>query len=387
MLGVRVVRVFCSNRIKTNIMNIKYKNLRKRVFIIFVIFSLLYAELIITYTSPIGPMNSLAIFVDEKGNEIENAIGYFTITDRVHFLIKGQGRYRFKVLFDLFDSISLKRNVAEIIYKYEIIMSHFIKQAYEIKKKIDSEKDKVVKEKLKEQYISLLKQSESWISDLKDLLLSKTEYVKNKPEVNLLIQLTRIYLLGEKTARQFTKGLQKALEFKIFGIFSVYFVTAFAITLLQHDSKLYLSITTDKTFLESFGILLTILNLVIFNCDLDHLDSIFNGDKKPETLIITNNNNEEVETSDKLYKIEQGLQFLGIFLVSLGMFLKSFGAPFYMSLELVHKIGEIIRQHLGEQAEYVWNTVAGFEIPLIGQTVFEFVVNLALGGWMLLLTT
>ncbi|MCD6513698.1 MAG: hypothetical protein J7L07_02125, partial [Candidatus Odinarchaeota archaeon] len=286
-----------------------------------------------------------------------------------------------KVLFDLFDSISLKRNVAEIIYKYEIIMSHFIKQAYEIKKKIDSEKDKVVKEKLKEQYISLLKQSESWISDLKDLLLSKTEYVKNKPEVNLLIQLTRIYLLGEKTARQFTKGLQKAFEFKIFGIFSVYFVTAFAITLLQHDSKLYLSITTDKTFLESFGILLTILNLVIFNCDLDHLDSIFNGDKKPETLIITNNN-EEVETSDKLYKIEQGLQFLGIFLVSLGMFLKSFGAPFYMGLELVHKIGEIIGQHLGEQAEYVWNTVAGFEIPLIGQTVFEFVVNLALGGWM-----
>jgi len=79
-------------------MNIKYKNLRKRVFIIFVIFSLLYAELIITYTSPIGPMNSLAIFVDEKGNEIENAIGYFTITDRVHFLIKGQGRYCFKVL-------------------------------------------------------------------------------------------------------------------------------------------------------------------------------------------------------------------------------------------------------------------------------------------------
>ncbi|MCD6513325.1 MAG: hypothetical protein J7L07_00200, partial [Candidatus Odinarchaeota archaeon] len=92
---MRAVRIFNSVRIRVGR---GCRNLHKWVFMGLFVFSLLYAEFIVAYTSPVGPMTSLAIFVDESGNEIENALGRFTITDRVHFLVKGSGRYSFRVL-------------------------------------------------------------------------------------------------------------------------------------------------------------------------------------------------------------------------------------------------------------------------------------------------
>ncbi len=94
MCLLRVVDTF--SRVKIAIGEAR-RDAPKLFFVGLVIFSLLYAEFIVAYTSPVGPMMGLTIFVDERGNEIENALGRFTVTDTVHFLVKGSGRYWFKV--------------------------------------------------------------------------------------------------------------------------------------------------------------------------------------------------------------------------------------------------------------------------------------------------
>ena len=73
------------------------RNAHRFLFIGLFIFSLLYAEFIVAYTSPVGPMTSLAIFVGGEGNEVENALGRLTITDECHLVVKGEGRYNLRV--------------------------------------------------------------------------------------------------------------------------------------------------------------------------------------------------------------------------------------------------------------------------------------------------
>ena len=129
----------------------------------------------------------------------------------------------------------------------------------------------------------------------------------------------------------------------------------------MHYPEQMSSILEDDDLIIIVGITLTIFVLVVFNSDFDHLASKF---KK-----------------DGLSVLESPMQTLAQITTGIGIFLSYFGAPFYQGEELVLKIGEYIGEYIDETAELLWNTIAGFEIPVVEQTVFETVINLIFGGW------
>lgn len=142
---------------------------------------------------------------------------------------------------------------------------------------------------------------------------------------------------------------------------------AFIISLIGTAPELFISILRDESVKNGFGILLSAAVLVLFSIDVTHLMSK-SVDSLTDSLI---------EKSDKL---DSALANLAFILVGIGVFLKAFDAPFYIGNELVFKIGELIEKTFGSDARWLWNTVAGFEIPLTGQTVFETVIELPLSG-------
>ncbi|MGQ4834755.1 MAG: hypothetical protein ACP6IS_12795, partial [Candidatus Asgardarchaeia archaeon] len=70
----------------------------KLIFLGLVVFSLLYAEFMGAYTSPMTPIVGLTFFVDTRGNEVDNALGRLTVTDMAHFVVRGSGYYRYRVM-------------------------------------------------------------------------------------------------------------------------------------------------------------------------------------------------------------------------------------------------------------------------------------------------
>jgi len=138
----------------------------------------------------------------------------------------------------------------------------------------------------------------------------------------------------------------------------------------ERNTETFANLMSDDRATMLLGVTLTILVLTIFN-GID------------ERLGFGNSAGSEIETGKTrmLLSLLNPVVLTGTFLSSIGMFMRIFGAPFFQGKELVYKIGEIIGDYIGEEAEFVWNAVAGYELPLVEQTIFETAVNLALGGW------
>ena len=76
------------------------KSKRKALYITFTLLvavSMFYIEFAVAYMSPQPPLKSIALYVNPKGNVMENALGRLTITDDAHFLLNGCGSYKFYV--------------------------------------------------------------------------------------------------------------------------------------------------------------------------------------------------------------------------------------------------------------------------------------------------
>jgi len=144
---------------------------------------------------------------------------------------------------------------------------------------------------------------------------------------------------------------------------STYIKMVFSVmeTLITHYPEQMQALLEDDNLIVLVGVALTIFVLVVFNSDFDHLASKLN--KKG------------------LSAVESPMQTLAQVTTGIGLFLSFFGAPFYQGKELVLKIGECIGKYISESAELLWNVIAGFEIPVVEQTVFETVINLVFGGW------
>jgi len=144
---------------------------------------------------------------------------------------------------------------------------------------------------------------------------------------------------------------------------STYIKMVFSVmeTLITHYPEQMQALLEDDNLIVLVGVALTIFVLVVFNSDFDHLASKLN--KKG------------------LSAVESPMQTLAQVTTGIGLFLSFFGAPFYQGKELVLKIGEYIGKYIDETAEMLWDAIAGFEIPVVEQTVFETVINLVFGGW------
>ncbi len=76
---------------------ISRRDLKRWFFVSALVFTLLYVEFVFFSYSCMGPIEGLAIYLNPKGNEVENAVGRLTITDEAHLLIKGQGKFNLKI--------------------------------------------------------------------------------------------------------------------------------------------------------------------------------------------------------------------------------------------------------------------------------------------------
>jgi len=143
---------------------------------------------------------------------------------------------------------------------------------------------------------------------------------------------------------------------------------SFLVTLVSKYPKTLLTILNDKDTKNALGTLLTTVVLFLFSIDMTYIFKKQYGARFTEEL------------GEKADKYDSFLVMFAYILVGIGTFLSYFDVPFYMGKELVLVIGKRIGEVMGENAGYVWNTVAGFEIPMTGQTVFEMAIELPLSG-------
>ncbi len=142
----------------------------------------------------------------------------------------------------------------------------------------------------------------------------------------------------------------------------------FIMTLIERNPKGFSEALTDRNTLLVIGVGLSTVILLLFN----GIDNRFNfGD----------GSNAETQGLSAFRMFFDPIMLTGTMLSAVGMFFRMFGAPFYQGKELVLEIGKLIGEHIDKTAEDVWDMVAGYEIPLVDQTVFETVVNLVVGGW------
>lgn len=195
------------------------------------------------------------------------------------------------------------------------------------------------------------------IDDIKKIVEGEIHRDKaGYPSKKLLI-IGKLSLFVKNKLKEYGRGILNQELMLIVSMLIIDMVFSVMITAMRRYPDMIASLLTDEQQIFVLGLTLTTVVLVIFNSDLEHL------------------------IGEGFAKFENPLMLIGFALNGLGTFLSSFGAPFYQGKELVLRIGKEIGKVLGETAEYVWNTVAGFEIPIVEQTVFETVVNLALGGW------
>lgn len=152
----------------------------------------------------------------------------------------------------------------------------------------------------------------------------------------------------------------------------------FMLELYEKNSESFAKLVTDNQSMIIIGATLSIVVLSIFN----GLDNKLNfGTQHVKFDYHTISPNPAEQQTKTLLSLLNPWVLSGTMISAVGMFLRMFGAPFYQGKELVLKIGELIGDHLNENAEIIWNSIAGYELPLVEQTVFETAVNLALGGW------
>ena len=170
------------------------------------------------------------------------------------------------------------------------------------------------------------------------------------------------------TAAALADASKKLVQGTIAGLIqqaraSTYIKMVFSVmeTLITHYPEQMQALLEDDDLIILVGVALTIFVLVVFNSDFDHLASKLN--KKGLSVV------------------ENPMQTLAQITTGVGLFLSFLGAPFYQGKELVLKIGEYIGKYIDETAEMLWDAIAGFEIPVVEQTVFETVINLIFGGW------
>jgi len=142
---------------------------------------------------------------------------------------------------------------------------------------------------------------------------------------------------------------------------------SFLKALIRSSPHSFVAMLRDENVKVAVGVLLSAVVLILFSVDMSYL-----FEKKYGQL--------SKGLKEKADRYDSILLYIAYVLVGIGLFISVFGAPFHMGKDLVYAIGEQIGNVLGDSAEWVWNTVAGFEIPLTGQTVFETVVSLALSG-------
>jgi len=142
---------------------------------------------------------------------------------------------------------------------------------------------------------------------------------------------------------------------------------SFLEALIKQSPGTFIAMVEDENTRNAVGVLLSAVVLILFSIDMTYL-----FEKRYGKL------GEELEKKSDRY--DRVLLYVAYVLVGIGLFLSVFGAPFYMGKDLVYAIGDRIGELFGGTAKWVWNTVAGFEIPLTGQTLFEIAVELPLSG-------
>jgi len=268
---------------------------------------------------------------------------------------------------------------------------------------------KAIDEKIKELDTALKDAKTNGDKDLvkkhKDLL-SKCHKVKEALEAQLTLNRLKRRLEDLKAKRN-SDGTSAELRFHILKAYSIYSIFKIKIALkelitkenikngieqaevlsivapviffavfdlmqlaFEKDPEFFANFVTDNNTMMLTGIALTVIVLAVFNGIDERLD--FGSKAEPGV---------EIAKTSTLSKLLNPVVLTGTIISSVGMFLRLFGAPFYQGKELVYKIGEIIGDYINDEAEMVWDTIAGYELPLVEQTVFETAVNLALGGW------
>lgn len=79
---------------------ISCRDLDRWFFVFALVFTLLYVEFVFFSYSCMDPIEGLAIYLNPRGNKVENAVGRLAITDEAHLLlkhIKGQGKFNLKI--------------------------------------------------------------------------------------------------------------------------------------------------------------------------------------------------------------------------------------------------------------------------------------------------
>ena len=94
--------------VKGKLPKVLHGNLKKHLFVFILIFTLLYVEFVFFSYSCMGSIEGLTIYMNPKGNEVENAVGRLTITDEAHLLIKGKGKFDLTI-YDSNGKIILER--------------------------------------------------------------------------------------------------------------------------------------------------------------------------------------------------------------------------------------------------------------------------------------
>lgn len=269
---------------------------------------------------------------------------------------------------------------------------------------------KVIDEKIKELNVAIKDAKKAGNKDLikkHKELVSKCNRVKEALKAQLTLSKLKQRLEDLKAKRKSSGGDSIKLRFQILKAYSVYSIFKIKVALkelvtkenikngigqaeilsivapviffatfdfmqlaFERNTETFANLMSDDRATMLLGVTLTILVLTIFN-GID------------ERLGFGNSVGSEIETGKTrmLLSLLNPVVLTGTFLSSIGMFMRIFGAPFFQGKELVYKIGEIIGDYIGEEAEFVWNAVAGYELPLVEQTIFETAVNLALGGW------
>ena len=120
------------------------------------------------------------------------------------------------------------------------------------------------------------------------------------------------------------------------------------------------------------GILSTVF-FILSNIDLSYFKSMKTNGLSALTRIVS------VETTEALEKLDKAGMILSFYLGGFSTILKSIGVQFYFPEEIVYVIGDALNK-VAEGVGDVWNTIMGFKIPLLDQTVFEILASYLLSG-------
>jgi len=231
---------------------------------------------------------------------------------------------------------------------------------------LEIELNKVKSEDERKQIRELLKQLEEVRKLIRSVMKDSEEELVTKAKSNgrgtgAIKLFTHFYLMILISNLLFTGGV------------------ALALTLIKKFPRFFGWLAMTRWAQILLGVVTTVIFILGTNIDTGWLSSIrgiLNNAKQGIRKLLRSMFMELKEGNNV---VDQGGFVLGMLIAGFGMVMKGIGVEFYTSDEICYKIGEYLGM-LNPELGNVWDMVMGFRIPLLDQTVFDVLLNVALGG-------